>query len=610
MAKTPPPLVVAGDTVRERLVNSLRLELLGPESPAEVLHQSPNTRYLVGMLAPAGTTLDPVEDETFEGEEAEEQTEGQAPVAASLDPSSIGISFAVEAGSDPVSVVLRWGEYAKLEKPGVGTDVSELPVERDGDPGETATQRERSVFEWPRTQCEVARTLPVRVTDGVQKDSLTPGVEMQWLGREIRSMIVFSIFLVNAREAPRAARPEDTSWIYQPEIEVSVGEPVIVARDLAVDTIDPDPDIASADLTYRRRRELATGHGVSADWELADGSVERAMRVWSCVIPDRGVPIVSPAGEGVAPLGMDELARADGGELASLLSPLADAYKCWICDRDQELVSIDEPLRKVGRDHLLLARDALVRIEAGIELLRTDESARAAFNFANRAMALQLRKSTEVRARRRSLEPPDAVDPRWRPFQMGFILQCLASVADSQHGDRDLADLLWFPTGGGKTEAYLGLTAFTLAHRRLRTDPEGLEMEAGTSVLMRYTLRLLTIQQFQRALALLCACEHLRLEDTVRWGNERFTIGLWVGQGATPNSYADSKDAVEKLRMGQKVYKSSPYQVLYCPWCGEELTPFQYTCDDDLERTLIHCASLDCEFFRTEFPARFPRSPG
>src|SRR3712207_126736 len=110
---------------------------------------------------------------------------------------------------------------------------------------------------------------------------------------------------------------------------------------------------------------------------------------------------------------------------------------------------------------------------------------------------------------RSTLFPYTTLFRSWRPFQMGFILQCLASVADARHPDRDLADLLWFPTGGGKTEAYLGLTAFTLALRRLRPDPAGLETGAGTSVLMRYTLRLLTIQQFQRALALLCACEHL-----------------------------------------------------------------------------------------------------
>lgn len=595
MGDPKPAIPVDGDTVRERLINALRLELLGPETADEVLSQSPNTRYLVSMLAPAGTALDPVEDEAFEGEEAEEQSEGHAPTAASLDPSSIGISLAVMAGTDPVSVLLRWGEYEKVEKPPqLGGE--EADVERDGNPDDAAKRNQRPTFEWPRTQHEAMRALAVRATDGLERDVLAPGVDMQWVARELDDVVVFSIFLVNARDAPPDTRPDDADWLYQPHIEVRADAAVIVAREMAGGIAAADPDIASADLTYRKRRELATGHGVSADWELVEGMVDRATRVWTTVIPDRGVPIVSPAGSGVPHLNMDELADADGERLAFILSPLTNAYEAWIEERDHELESIEPSLRPVGRDHLLLARDALERMREGIDLLRTDDSARAAFNFANRAMALQLRKSAKIRARRRGLKPTEGAPPRWRPFQMGFILQCLASLADTQHGDRGLADLLWFPTGGGKTEAYLGLTAFTLAHRRLRRDPEGLLTDDGTSVLMRYTLRLLTIQQFQRALTLMCACEQLRLADTRTWGSARFTIGLWVGEGATPNNFGDSKDAVERLRNGQKVYRSSPYQVLYCPWCGEDLTPFQYTCDEDLERTLVHCASMTCEF--------------
>ncbi|MEA2495914.1 MAG: hypothetical protein QOJ29_3825 [Thermoleophilaceae bacterium] len=596
MADPPTYLDVDGHTVRERLVNALRLDLLGPETPDEVLNQSPNTRYLVGMLAPSGTPLDPVEDETFEASESDEPTDGQAPMAASLDPSSIGISFAIEVGARPVRVDMRWGEYEKVETH-EELDAEESPaVERNDATADGAGKQTRRSVDWPRTQHEASHELPVAATVGLQRIELAPGLELQWLGREIQGAVVFSVFLVNTREAPVDGRPPDEHWIYQPEIHICPTSPVIVARDMAPGDVDPDPDIASADLTYRKRRELATGHGVSADWELSDGAVDRARRAWTTVIPETIVPIVSPAGGGVPPLEMDDLAAADADQLVALLTPVADAYGSWIAERQKELATIPEPARQVGRDHLALAGDALERMRTGVQLLRADETARKAFNFANEAMALQLRKSIAVRARRRGLPDPEGVEARWRPFQMGFILQCLASLADPTHDDREIADLLWFPTGGGKTEAYLGLTAFTLANRRLRPDVGGLENGAGTSVLMRYTLRLLTIQQFQRALALLCACEHLRQADTATWGGERFTIGLWVGQSATPNSYSDSKHAVQELREGKRVYKSSPYQVLYCPWCGEDLTPEQYTCSDDLERTLVHCASGDCEF--------------
>ena len=101
--------------------------------------------------------------------------------------------------------------------------------------------------------------------------------------------------------------------------------------------------------------------------------------------------------------------------------------------------------------------------------------------------------------------------PAWRPFQLAFVLMNLVGIArpndpqfDSKR-ERDNVDLLFFPTGGGKTEAYLGLAAFTLVMRRLRHG--GSLQAGGLSVLMRYTLRLLTLDQLGRASTLVCALE-------------------------------------------------------------------------------------------------------
>jgi hypothetical protein len=126
-------------------------------------------------------------------------------------------------------------------------------------------------------------------------------------------------------------------------------------------------------------------------------------------------------------------------------------------------------------------------------------------------------------------------------------------LADPRHPDRSdaptaAADLLWFPTGGGKTEAYLGVAAFTLAIRRLQGELGGLSGAAGVAVLMRYTLRLLTLQQFQRAATLICACEMIRREDPAVWGHEPFRIGLWVGQRSTPNWTKDAAEAIKQDR--------------------------------------------------------------
>ena len=116
----------------------------------------------------------------------------------------------------------------------------------------------------------------------------------------------------------------------------------------------------------------------------------------------------------------------------------------------------------------------------------------------------------------------------WRPFQLAFILMQLGALTDptaplrsADHQAR--VELLFFPTGGGKTEAYLGLAAYTFAIRRRQGVVESadgpLDGRDGVAVLMRYTLRLLTAQQFQRATALMCAAELARREDEATWGS-------------------------------------------------------------------------------------------
>jgi hypothetical protein len=591
-----------GDSVRERLVAALKYELLGPSEPSEVISQSPATRYLVGMLAPQQTQVGQEEDDAGDvSVQGDEGTEPPAPMSMSLNPSSIGISFVVDASSLPIRLVASWGEYAKREAsdpPFSAEEATDLEVE--GDPDESA-KKKRKRHEWHRTPREetveitdlpLGRAKPVDVGDHIQ---------VQWMVRRVgngsETRFVVSAFLVNARVAPVDRRPPDETWIYQPGLRVTPSGPGILPRRVQRERADFDPDVASADLIYRNRHEFATGHGVSADWNTAEGAA-RTTEIWTEVLPRRRVPIVKPLESGMdqETLNMDRLAELSPENAGVTLRPLTQAYAKWIEDRKAELSSVDRPDDETARYHLHLADLTLLRIRAGIELLENDPLALKAFQFANQAMARQRRASVRVLTIRRGNEPPkiSEIAVQWRPFQLGFILQCLAGVVDPKHVDRGIADLLWFPTGGGKTEAYLGLTAFVLAHRRLRNDT--LDGSSGTSVLMRYTLRLLTIQQFQRATALLCACESVRLQDENVWGSNPFTIGLWVGQSVTPNSYEDAKEALEKLTRGEAVYEKSPYLILFCPWCGTDLDPSDYASDDDLERTFVKCSNRDCDF--------------
>jgi hypothetical protein len=255
-------------------------------------------------------------------------------------------------------------------------------------------------------------------------------------------------------------------------------------------------------------------------------------------------------------------------------------------------------------------REALERIAGGISLLKTDEASRRAFRLMNATMQLQ-RSHSDWAAEFRRTGTREGEAPRlrgrWRPFQLAFILQCLRGCAEVDHEDRRIADLLWFPTGGGKTEAYLGLAAFVALLRRL-TYSDSRHQGAGVCVLMRYTLRLLTVQQFQRAATLACALEIVRAGER-NLGAEPFSVGIWVGGGMTPNTFEESDKALTRLilREGPEgsslmdegsslMDEGSPVQLVSCPWCGEKMMPRHYRALGVRRRTLAGCSRNSCEF--------------
>jgi len=584
-----------GERTRDRLLAALRHDLLGPSAAKEVLTQSPATRYLVGMLAPRGTTVDPSEDELLDATAGEEGSADDAVrMSASLDPSAIGISCVIDEFASQIEVTADWGEYERHDTTREVDPESSSSINPEADPDATVAKPQRQL-QWRRTPKSATVIVHVKPTVGSESQSIGDGVTLEWTLRRVGDALVGSFFLANCREAPEGKRPPDELWLYQPRLELRGTGAPFLPRSRRREHPDPDPDVASADLIYRSRREFATGHGTAADWtETSDGTLATA--VWTDVLPANEVAVVEPRGGADLPaLSMDRLARGDAKEVGDVIEPLLSAYDDWIGEREVEAEDLPEVDATVARDHITLARRTLDRIFAGFELIRRDPDTLKSFSFANAAMAEQRRRTMTVLAQRRNENPPGPVVVEWRPFQIAFILLCLPGIVDPASDDRSVADLLWFPTGGGKTEAYLGLTAFTLAHRRLRRDPD-FDYTCGTAVLMRYTLRLLTIQQFNRALTLLCACERIREQAPELWGKERFTIGLWVGQSATPNTYKEAKEALEDLKQDRQVYERSPYQVLYCPWCGHDIPPRSYASDDDLERTLIACPNPDCDF--------------
>ena len=591
--------------MRHDLVEMLGRELLGPfDGPGEALRQRPTSRYLLGRLAPAGTQVGPEEDEgaADAGADGDNLDTGYAsPISMAMNPSSIGLSFTIGPDVQQLSVTAEWGSYGQ----------DKIEVERkDGGTGEATV--------WVRKHH--SETVDMAASGSGEHD-IGDGVRIQWLSRMLpdgRRRAV-SVFLVNRVRSRNPDRPDDSEWLFQPMLSIRHPDGAAVFKPRSLDDVVDfetlDADRRADELLFRDRPEYAVGHGCAADWDAEGGF--GATEVTTVVLPVHELPRTDPRGGRDLNLDMQLLGGTGpdgvpGEQLREMLFPLADAYDGWIEGLADRAARLGGDLRAQADVHLDACRQVHERIIEGIELLsRADDAAelaRRAFCFANRAMALQRERSKIALSRRRGEEPSGSTGAdaaTWRPFQLAFVLINLPSLVDRTHQHRRTCDLLWFPTGGGKTEAYLGLTAFILAHRRLRPAASGHRVAGGVSVLMRYTLRLLTLQQFQRATALVCACEYLRVKEE-QWGDERFSIGLWVGLSATPNRYSDpdgywgdgAKEALEKWRQGQRPKGGTPVQLLSCPWCGAPLGHGDYVDDDETETVKIYCSDNACDFAR------------
>ncbi len=609
--------------VRAELEDRLERDLLGPwDGPEEELPPgtSPAERYLLGRLVPrdapvdpatadaAGTGDDPalVEREVAAAADAgDTDVESEAAVrAGSLAASAIGLSFTVPGDVGAVAVSAEWGRYERVP--------SEVH--------ETEQGRPRTV--WKRRPAGGPVTVPLDAegSGGLVPDPRQEGVVVRYTVRHRGRRRVVELALVNAQR-PVTSLP-DTARVYQARLTVTAADgrsAIFVGHndpELGNPPSSYDDELLHLALLHRAHREYAHGRQCAVDAEVRDGEA-RAWRLTTTCFPAAEVPLVEPGSvPGVvldmARLGSPELAR---DELERALRPLAAGYRAWLEEQESRMGSDPEVARyaPAGEQALATARAVVGRLDRAIDLLRDDGIAREAFRFANQAMALQRVRSEVVRARLADpaadvtglLRRFDRAEYRsWRPFQLAFVLLCLPGLTDPAHPDarRGAQDaqvqLLFFPTGGGKTEAYLGLTAYTFAIRRLQgTVGEGADARDGSrgvAVLMRYTLRLLTAQQFQRAAALVCACESLRRErldaGDRRWGTTPFRVGLWVGASVTPNSYEDAYRQVTEARQAEQSL-GGPLQLAACPWCGSPLSGSRDLVTHDLRRrVLLYCS--------------------
>lgn len=448
-----------------------------------------------------------------------------------------------------------------------------------------------------------------------------------------------TITLTNTNECIPGERPSDEDCYFQCGFKVRSSEDtpcMLEYPERASDASESDAEAREEEqllaLLYREQRVFAIGHGCAAEWAEPIGN--RAVEVSTEVLPQRSIYPLDFDIDGLL-LPMGRLAEGSQGEIMETCSSLARHYEEWIERLGQDVPSShgEAAQRQVAK-----CRGCLTRIREGIEVLVANADALLVFRWMNEAMQKQgihYKRASEADQTRKmilpaiplpsgrggrgnrqaplltlELEPKDPFkhptedelnNRRWRPFQLAFILMNIQALVDPSgkgETDRKLVDLIWFPTGGGKTEAYLGLTAMTIFWRRLRNPAD-----AATTVLMRYTLRLLTTQQFQRAASLICACELIRQREP-RLHGAPVSIGLWVGGSVTPNKHAD---AVRALKHLNKEGRPNPFVLLNCPWCGCELGPvecgssfrvpgYQREGSDENPTVVFRCPDKTCPF--------------
>lgn len=633
---------------RDELINALRRELVGPDLPphgteipdgaiwTEVLQESPIQRYSAGVLFPQNQPNNEVDnagenDAATAGDEAVNVDDPELPVedqgqeatrdgrlsdqladaydetirmANEFLPAAIGLTFITDYPEDALVIHATAARYE-----------SQAPV----DPAS-------KLREWRRIPLSITPVLlrfPATIHHDMQEFELAPRLKLRAMYRRRNDgTFLVTVSIMNATLAASDKPPSAADCFFQIGFAVSDPQRRFVFREYrtvrrSFSENEDNPDLkeeATLELLYRKRKDYAAGHGCSADW--GDESDARTNSVKTAIVPEFKVPPVEPRTEGGDELSMFHLSGAEGEilpeRIPDLLENLVSDYEQWIGERVSELVELPKDLQSTGESNLTDCRRCLGRIRGGIDLLRSNQTILRAFMLANRTILLQQHHSK--RAKRSlngswqelptSYRPENDTTGRWRTFQLAFILMNLPSIVPQSSGvddeDRGLVDLIWFPTGGGKTEAYLGLAACDIFFRRLNRPSN-----AGCTVLMRYTLRLLTSQQFQRAASMIAACELIRRESPDTFGEEPISIGLWVGESLTPTHREQALKALNDLAK-ESDHAENPFQLLKCPWCGTAFdeSKLGYVADGKPKTVVYICPELRCPFSKR--PQKLP----
>ncbi|MBZ3901028.1 helicase-related protein [Streptomyces griseiscabiei] len=547
---------------RTEFVRYLRRQLVGPAVAGdETLADPPDRRYLMGTLYPRGASL--LEHSQADGEQAfdeaqagngEEDTFADDPVAEANAwlPSSLGFSFFTNA--------------SRLK---VTCGASRYVTSREG--GRRNWRRQPRLCATETVTAD--QTDPILVLEGHGR------LHVRW--RPFAAGHLVTCVLANAHDEEESPYKNRDLMLFQAELQMTtLGGTVLEYPSIRLNSRDEEEQ--ELRVQYRHIVTRAVGHGCAVEW---DDESDQVTTVRAQVMPQQVVQHIKPDGPKDLPvLNLAYLSRPGlpVDDLRAELDSFVQGYGNWF-DKQRAQGKDLQPWAAAPAARILCRiGTALDRMKSGVTALTaatpSGNKAREAFRLANRAMALQMfhsRQELAGKRRRRNSEVLELTEPSgdyaWHPFQLAYFLLVVEGLMNPEHDDRKTVDLIWFPTGGGKTEAYLLTACFEILWRRLRFGAAG----GGTAVLSRYTLSLLTTQQFQRTATAICALEYIRKGHDgplpFDLGEEPISIGLWVGKETTPNKVSAAADELDVLK--QMNEPDDRFLLERCPWCGTEIVP-------------------------------------
>ncbi len=561
---------------RQQLVQHIHEQLTGKnkELPEDkLIGENPLDRFVTGFLFPVFETEDGIDDSQNETDESSENVEDSAQATTVtkrkryIPPSSVGFSFFISGDAINLRVFFNAVRYQK---------------EADKD--------EEGLFQniWKKIQLTDDNGEEVVFTpDGLKqydvftdKEESKARIEILW--RAYAGGYIVTLTLLNAQSIQNIDDPK--SFVGEQNIKTLFSVELSCIIESGELNVYPSKDRAllseeekEIELRYKDQHVYAVGHGAAANWKK---NSEGKREIFADFLPMVEVPQVtaSTAGKNSEALSFKYLSSESRKALIAKLNAFILEYADWI-EQQTKQASLEVPEDLNTASSIVnKQKTALHRMQRGVRLLESDAHVWQAFVSMNLAMLMQWKAGKS--------EVQDE-DFSWRPFQLAFILMTLESSINGDNEYRDTVDLIWFPTGGGKTEAYLGLMAFLFLYRRLQYPASS----GGTVAIMRYTLRLLTTQQFLRANKVIFALELIRRETPDQYGKEAFTSGLWVGGASSPNTFSQAIGVLEKEQYSKLV-------LTHCPWCNSKFQPENYCHAEDSFHYV--CTHINCDFGKSD----------